>query len=141
MDKRLVGREKPVPTRQQVALQHPLHSVLTEHFNNATIGRQFTAIGILIQVFRNPEFLTDLVNGIEFIRGIFIGTKDAEIGHVIAHNIPQKDPKGTGILHLNLRRFFKRDAVVPEVRHFQILAQQSTIGVGIHAHTVVARRC
>ena len=52
--------------------------------------REFPAVDVLGKRLGDPELLADLVDGLELVGGILVGTEDAEIGHVLLHDVAQE---------------------------------------------------
>src|SRR4030095_4112455 len=55
MDKRLIGRDETMASREQITLEHPLNGMLTQHLHHSTIRRQVSAVGVFLEVVSNPE--------------------------------------------------------------------------------------
>src|SRR5579872_1416792 len=81
---RLIRREKHVPARQNVALCPALESMFTEHFHDAAVPRELSAIQVLGLEFSQPSLFRSSVNGFKTVGSGFIRSKDPEISHVIA---------------------------------------------------------
>ena len=81
---RFVGREESVPAGEQIAFEHAFHGVLAEHLHHAAVGREIAAVGVFREVFLDPEFLADFVDGVELVRGGLVGPEDAEVVRVHA---------------------------------------------------------
>ena len=119
MDKGFVGGEEAVSAGQQIAFEHALHRVLAEHLDDAAIGRQLAAVLVFREVLLDPEFLGDLVDGLQLVRGGFVRSEDAEVVHVLLHHVAQEDAQRRDILGLDGSRLVDLDRVIAEVRQAQ----------------------
>jgi hypothetical protein len=94
MDEGLVGREKAVSSGQDIALVPALQGVLGEHLEHASIRRELAAVGVLGLVVAEPEFLRDLVDRIELVRGVLVRAEHPEVVHVLCHDVAQQGAVG-----------------------------------------------
>ncbi len=137
MDKGFVGREKAVTPGEQVTFQHAFHGVLAEHFDNASVSRQFAAILVFGEVFGDPEFLGGLVDRLQFVRGGFVRAEHAEVSHVRLHHVTQEVPQWRYVLGFDTSRPIHFPGVIAEVRQTQRLLRDSSIGMRVGAHAAV----
>ena len=140
VDESFIRGEEAISPGQQVTFQHALHGVLAEHLDDAAVGRQFGAVLVFGEVFRNPEFLGGLVDCLQLVGSGFVGTEHAEVGHVQLHHISQERAQRCDILGLDRSGPVDLDSVVAESRQAQSLLENSAIGVRIGAHPALTRR-
>ena len=69
-------------SREQITFEHPLDGMLTQHLHHSTIRCQFSAIGVFLEVVSNPELLANLIDVIQLVGSVFVGTKDTKVLHV-----------------------------------------------------------
>ena len=119
VDEGFVGREEAVAAGEQIAFEPAFQRVLREHLQDAAVGRQLAAVGVFGQVVGQPELLARLVDRVEPVRGVLVGAEDAEVVHVLAHDVAQEAAQRPGVLGRGLSRFVHRDGIVAEVRHAQ----------------------
>ena len=72
MGEGLIGVEKPMPPRQQVALHHPHQGVLAQHFHHPATAAQFAAVGVFGKQLFEPNLFAALVDGLEPVGGGFV---------------------------------------------------------------------
>jgi hypothetical protein len=108
--------------------------VLGEHLQYASVWRQLTPVGIFRQIIGEPEFLAHLVDGVELVGAVLIGTEYSEVDRVFPHYIAQQHSQRPGVSEPELTWFRHIRGVATEIRHAQVLAQQAAVGVGIGAH-------
>ena len=137
VDEGFVGGEEAVTPGEQIAFQHAFHGVLAEHFDNASVSRQFAAILVFGEVFGDPEFLGCLVDRLQFVRGGFVRAEHAEVSHVRLHHVAQEVPQGRDILGFDASGLIHLQGVIAEVRQTQRLLEDSAIGMRVGAHAAV----
>ena len=86
------------------------------------------------EVLFDPELLAHLVNRIQLVGGVFVGTEDAEVVHVQLHHVAQENAQRPGVFGLRLTRLFELDPVLAEVGQAQGFLQAAAVGVRIRAH-------
>src|SRR5438874_160739 len=79
VDEGLVGREKTVPSGEEIAFEPALTGMLAENFHDPPFRRQMIIAGKRV---RHPSALRDFEKGAEPVRGGLIRTKDAEVPRV-----------------------------------------------------------
>src|SRR5256884_6263491 len=134
MDKGLVGRNKAMASCKQMPFEHAFRRMFPQHFDSPAVTSKFSAVRIFGKVLRNPEFLTDRINIIQFVGSVFVWSEDAKVLHVQFHDIPQEHSQRTRVFGLNGPRFFKLQAVLLEVRKAQGPLKLSPVSVRIRAH-------
>ena len=90
VDERLVRRQEPVTTREQVALEHALHRMFGEHLDDASVGGHLAAIIVLGKALLEPQLLRHVVERRELVRRVLVGAEHTEGVHVRAHHVAQK---------------------------------------------------
>ena len=134
VDEGLVGGEEAVAPGQQIALVPALQGVLGEHLQDAPIRGQLATIGVLRQIVREPQLLADLIDGVELVRRILVRAEDAEVAHVLAHDLAQHGTQGLGVHGADPTGLVHGAGKGPVVGHAQGTAQLATVGVGVGAH-------
>jgi hypothetical protein len=131
---RLVGVEEPVSAGEQVPFEPTNQRVLGQHFHDAAVARELTAVGIFGQHVGEPGLLARLVYRLQPVRRRLVGAEHTERRRVGAQNIAQEFAQRSGVLvqHLACVRHLHR--VGAEIRQRQVLAQQTAVGVRIRAH-------
>ena len=94
VDERLVGGEESVAAGEQIAFKPAFQRVLREHLQDPAVGRQLAAVGVFGQVIGQPQLLAHLVDGIELVGRVLVGAEDAEVCHVLPHDVAQEAPSG-----------------------------------------------
>ena len=122
-------------TRQKISLQHTFKRVFTQHLNHSSGTRKFAPIRIFWKEVFHPEFFGNFVDIIQFVRRIFIWTKNSEVFGIIFHDVPKEFPQGSGVFGLLSPWSFDLIGVVPEVWHLKCLLYSSTIRMRAHTHT------
>jgi len=123
-----------VAAREHVAFVPALERVLGEHFQDAAVNRQLTAVGILRQVVSQPQLLAGLVDRVELVRCRLVGTENPERRHVPVHDVAQEVAQRPCVLGGHLPRLLDVDGVVAEIRQAKRLADQPAVDVGVRAH-------
>src|SRR5437879_10522764 len=102
----LDGRNKAMASYKQIPFEHAFHRMFTQHFDYPAVTSKFSAVRIFGKVLRNPEFLTDRINIIQFVGSVFVWSEDAKVLHVQFHDIPQTHSPRTRAFDRNGPRFF-----------------------------------
>jgi hypothetical protein len=131
---RLVGGEEPVPAGEEVAFEPAFEGVLGEHLEDAAVGGELAAVGILREVVGEPELLGRPVHVVELVRCGFIGAEDAEGGRVPPHDVAQEAAERARVLGGGLPGVIDCDAVISKVRDAEGLSEQAAVGMGVGAH-------
>ena len=63
--------------------------MLAQHLHHAPAGSEFTAVGILGEIFGHPGFFGDFIDRFQAIGLRFVGSKNAKAIHIQAHDFPQ----------------------------------------------------
>src|SRR5271166_550350 len=115
VDEGFVRGEKAVATGKQVALEHALHRVLTEHFDNATVWSQFCCVTVLGEIFSNPELLRDLINRVKLVGRILVWREHSKAVHIQLHDIAQKTSQWRDILYFGISWVVDLDGIIAEL--------------------------
>ncbi len=140
MHEGFVGRQKAVSSREQVTLQHSFHGVFAEHFHDAAVGSEFTAVRILGEELLNPEFLADRVNRVKLVGRGFIRTEDAEVVHIQFHHVAQEGAERGRIFDHGFCRLLEFGPILAKIRQPKSLLESSPVGMKIRAHSPTALR-
>ena len=136
----LVAGEEAMPAGQQIAFQPALAHVLAQHLHHAAIRRQMLVVW---QNLRVPlRSVASNTAPSRFERGL-IRAEDAEVlasPHCSLITSRRNRPEHASDLGLTVPGVGNIDRIIAEIRHVQILQQQSAIGVRIRAHAAVAFR-
>src|SRR5262249_1909678 len=62
MDERFVRRDEAVPSCEQIAFEHALDRMFTQHLDDAAVGSKLSTIRIFWKVVSNPELLAHRVD-------------------------------------------------------------------------------
>ena len=75
--------------------------MLAEHLDHPSVGRQFATVLVFGKEIGDPEFLGDLVDGLQLVRCGFVRAEDAEVVHVLLHHIAKEIAQRRNILHFD----------------------------------------
>ena len=76
VDKRFVTGEQAMPPGEEIAFEPALAQMLAQHFHHPAVGAEIDVDGLYA---RHPFLAGDFVDGLQPIRGGFVGAKQAEI--------------------------------------------------------------
>ncbi len=116
---------------KHVAFEPAFESVLAEHLHDAAEDVEFAAVSVFRLEFGKPGFFRSVVDRGEPVGGGFVGSKNAEAGHVAAHHLGQKVGEHVGGGSVGESRSLHVDGIAAEVRQLQFLAQQAAVGVRV----------
>src|SRR5262249_38463856 len=90
------------------------------------------------EVIGDPEFLGDLINSLQLVRGGFVRPEDAEVRHIFLHYLAKEIAERGDILGFKRSGLIYLHRVIAEVRDTQRSPNTPAIGMGIRAHAAVA---
>ena len=79
--------------------------MFAKHLYYSAVGGQLAAIRVFRKVCSDPELFADLVDVLQLVRCVFIGTEDAEAIHVGFHDIPEESSEGARVFGFDNPRF------------------------------------
>src|SRR5271166_1291352 len=137
-----IRREKAVATGKQIALEHAFHGVLAEHFDNASVRRQFCSITVLGETFSDPEFLRDLVNRVKLVGRVLVWREDSKAVHIPLHDIAQKTSQWWDVLYFGISWAVDLDGIIAELGQSQFFPELcARVRTGAHAALPFRRKC
>src|SRR6201987_3124834 len=138
----LVGREKAIATRKQVALEHAFHGVLTEHFDYATVRSQFRSVTVLGEAFSDPEFLRYLINRVKLVGRVLVWCEHSKAVHIALHHIAQKTSEWRDVLYFGISWVVDLDGIIAELGQAQFFPELGIrVRTGAHAALPFRRKC
>ena len=109
-----------------------------QHLHHVAIHAQFTAIGVLWQIFRHPHLLGGFVDGLQSVGVGLVGAEQPVAASVELDQITDQLAEGVGVLGQGLTGNFNGDGQGINVGPVQIRAQQAAVGMGVGAHAPLA---
>src|SRR5215469_290496 len=90
---------------EDIAFKPALNSVFAEDFHHTTCESEIATILIFFKVVRKPNFLSNVVNRVVFVRLSFIGSEESELILIVFHNFTKVDSKVVHTATLGESRF------------------------------------
>src|SRR5215831_13767594 len=116
MSESFISRKETVSPAEQIAFEHAFEGVLTKHFDDPSISRQFTTLSVFGKLLSNPELLAHFINVVELVGSVLVRAEDTEVGDVVLHHVAQKHSQRPGILEFDFAGFIELGCVVAKVR-------------------------
>ena len=139
VNERLVAVEKPVPSREQIALEPAFALMLAQHLHDSALAGEELVVILHPHV---PLAIGGLEHGAQTIGEGFVRTEDPEVSlfRVKLNHVTKEDAElvRVGRRHRTRRRYAHR--IIPKVRHIQVAQQGAAVGVGIGAHAPLSPR-
>ena len=129
----LVGGEDAVPPGEQVAFEPALAGVLAQDLHDPAVGGQAVVLG---EGVRHPYAVGDLEDRAETVGRGLVRSEHAEVSalEVAPHDVPQEPPHDAGALAHGPAGPRHIQGIVAEVRHPEVLEQESAVGMGVGPH-------
>ncbi len=132
--------KQAVPAGEEIPFEPAEERVLRQHFHDAPVRRQLTAVGVFWQHVGHPGLLAGAVQGLQSVGRRFIRPEDAEVLRIVLHHIAKELTERLGVFVLCGPTRADLDSVLPDVRKLQFAAKHAAIGVRVRTHTPIAHR-
>ena len=142
VDKALVGAPHTRAAGEHVGLEEALALVLGQLLDNLTGTGQQLVVGLVLVEAGIPLLLGHLVGGLQAVRRGLVGTKDAEVVHVLGQNVGSVLAKDAGGLGGTPAVAFLGDGnlVSVNIGQLELAAHLAAVCVGIGADAQLAGR-